>query len=388
MGFYGKDLFVLVRRDRPPARLKKQQHARKNHSYFMVFVKRDDRSEPPATSREPLEQEKACQDCTGQMISSPGGPEPVHPDIVIPAQSERSEAPAKAVRKSGKYPAKPLVWFGGSAPYAFEAMKRFPRHLHYVEPFAGSAAVFFARDPQDESLWLPEHKGVSEVLNDRLGNLVNFYRVLRDPERFEEFSRLVRLIPYGSPSFDEAAAHVYGSDPVQDAAQFFILNRMSRAGDMNGFRPITRSRTRGGINGDVNQWLGIVDRLDAFHQRLRQAVIENLDAVELIKREDAKGTFYFVDPPYLQSVVNTVNGYELMMDDAAHQELIDTLAAIKGKAMVVCYAHPTYNALHLKHGWHLDHFHLVADTAGGEVKGKRDLCVWTNYPPTVPSASA
>jgi hypothetical protein len=39
-GFYTKDLFVVVRTNRPAvSRLKKQAHARKNHSYFLVFVK-------------------------------------------------------------------------------------------------------------------------------------------------------------------------------------------------------------------------------------------------------------------------------------------------------------------------------------------------------------
>jgi hypothetical protein len=40
LGFYAKDLFVVVRANKTGvSRLKKQQHARKNHSYFMVFVK-------------------------------------------------------------------------------------------------------------------------------------------------------------------------------------------------------------------------------------------------------------------------------------------------------------------------------------------------------------
>lgn len=40
--FYCKDLFVVVRTNRPGvSRLVKQEHARKNHSYFLVFVKRD-----------------------------------------------------------------------------------------------------------------------------------------------------------------------------------------------------------------------------------------------------------------------------------------------------------------------------------------------------------
>ncbi|MEW6211647.1 MAG: DNA methyltransferase [Acidobacteriota bacterium] len=40
IGFYTKDLFVVVRPNRPAvSRLRKQVHARKNHSYFLVFVK-------------------------------------------------------------------------------------------------------------------------------------------------------------------------------------------------------------------------------------------------------------------------------------------------------------------------------------------------------------
>lgn len=40
MGFYTKDLFVVVRQNKPAiSRLKEQKHARKNHSYFLVFIK-------------------------------------------------------------------------------------------------------------------------------------------------------------------------------------------------------------------------------------------------------------------------------------------------------------------------------------------------------------
>lgn len=40
--FYCKDLFVVTRRNRPVvSRMIKQEHARKNHSYFLIFIKRD-----------------------------------------------------------------------------------------------------------------------------------------------------------------------------------------------------------------------------------------------------------------------------------------------------------------------------------------------------------
>lgn len=40
IGFYAKDLFVVMRKNKPGvSRIKKQIHARKNHSYFLVFIK-------------------------------------------------------------------------------------------------------------------------------------------------------------------------------------------------------------------------------------------------------------------------------------------------------------------------------------------------------------
>jgi hypothetical protein len=45
LGFYAKDLFVVVRANRPAmSRVVRQEHARKNHSYFLVFVKTNGRS--------------------------------------------------------------------------------------------------------------------------------------------------------------------------------------------------------------------------------------------------------------------------------------------------------------------------------------------------------
>ena len=45
MGFYAKDLFVLVRANRPSvSRVLRQEHARKNHSYFLVFLKTEGRN--------------------------------------------------------------------------------------------------------------------------------------------------------------------------------------------------------------------------------------------------------------------------------------------------------------------------------------------------------
>jgi len=56
LGFYAKDLFVVMRTNSPCiTRLKKQVHARKNHSYFLVFVKT---SSPRSLGKQPVKKSK------------------------------------------------------------------------------------------------------------------------------------------------------------------------------------------------------------------------------------------------------------------------------------------------------------------------------------------
>ncbi|MBM3744640.1 MAG: site-specific DNA-methyltransferase [Acidobacteria bacterium] len=65
LGFYAKDLFVVVRPNSPcVTRLKKQVHARKNHSYFLVFVKTSSprsASSHPSQNREQVSRKRRLQ---------------------------------------------------------------------------------------------------------------------------------------------------------------------------------------------------------------------------------------------------------------------------------------------------------------------------------------
>jgi DNA adenine methylase len=142
----------------------------------------------------------------------------------------------------------PLKWHGGKYYLAAKIVILMPQHVHYLESFFGDGAVLFARNPSDSSLWLPPYKGVSEVVNDINGTLINFWRVLQDPQKFEHFSRRVQAIPMVRQEWEEAHDHVYGKDDVTDAIAFFVDCRQSRSGLMNSFIAITRNRTRREMN--------------------------------------------------------------------------------------------------------------------------------------------
>jgi DNA adenine methylase len=280
----------------------------------------------------------------------------------------------------------PLKFFGGKHYLARPIIDIIPRHLHYCEPFFGSGAVLLARDPDDPRLWLSadraETRGVSEVVNDINGRLVNFWRALQGETSFAAFVRRVEAIPLARAEWDRAHAHRHGDDPIGDAVAFFVDCRQSRAGMMKDFTSITRKRTRRQMNGNVSEWLGAVDGLPDVHARLRRVLIENRDGIELIRREDTPNTLFYVDAPYVHGTRRTTDGYEFEMTDEQHIGLVETLSRIEGKAIVSMYRHPIYDVLHERHRWYLAEIEVPIHAAGGENKRRMTECLWTNYVPS------
>ena len=93
-----------------------------------------------------------------------------------------------------------------------------PGHTHYAEPFAGSCAVLFAKDPE----------GVSESINDLDGELTNLWDVLRDPGCSTEFLRQAALTPFSETEFLESRGDSGCENSVERALRFFVRNRQSR----------------------------------------------------------------------------------------------------------------------------------------------------------------
>src|SRR5258706_9367454 len=89
--------------------------------------------------------------------------------------------------------ASPVTWFGGKSKLAQRIIEHFPEHRTYVEVFGGSAAVLITKKPA----------GV-EVYNDIDGQLVNLFRILREPLLCEELRRALESTPYSRGEFDLA----------------------------------------------------------------------------------------------------------------------------------------------------------------------------------------
>jgi DNA adenine methylase len=271
----------------------------------------------------------------------------------------------------------PLKWHGGKYYLASKIVRLMPPHLHYVEPFFGGGAVLFSRDPDESDRWLFPHEGVSEVVNDINGLLINFYRVLQDRVSFEAFRRTVEAIPMAREEWEKAHAHTYGNDPVADAIAFFVDCRLSRSGMMNGFTSLTRNRTRRRMNGNVSEWLSAIEGLPGIHRRLRRVFIEKMPAIELINREDTPGTLFYCDPPYLHETRTATDAYAHEMTASEHQELLETLLECKGKVMLSGYPSAAYDSALAS--WNRHTFELPNNAAGGETKRRMTEVLWCNF---------
>src|SRR5262249_51770084 len=113
-----------------------------------------------------------------------------------------------------------------------------------------------------------------------------------------------------------------------------------------------------------------VDGLADVHARLRGVVVENVPAVDLIQREDAAGTLYYIDPPYLPETRTATSAYAFEMSRADHQKLLGVLKAVKGKVMLSGYPSELYESALA--GWNRYEFDLPNNAAGGGRKvGRR-----------------
>jgi DNA adenine methylase len=266
----------------------------------------------------------------------------------------------------------PLKWHGGKTYLADRIIDLMPEHHHYVEPYCGGAAVLLRKNP----------KKISEVLNDLNGNLTNFFRVLQRPESFEEFRRRLEAIPVSRVEWEDARRKLREqpqANKVARAVWFFVCNRQSLAGRMNAFTGITKTRTRGGMNGEANAWQGAVEGLPEIHARLMRVVIENRPAVEVMRGHDVEGCVMYCDPPYPKCTRSSPDVYgEFEMEDDHHREFLAVAKSLKNaKVLISGYPCELYDKR--LRDWKRHEFSMPNHAAGGKSKELKIEVVWTSY---------
>lgn len=78
-------------------------------------------------------------------------------------------------------------------------------------------------------------------------------------------------------------------------------------------------------------------------ERLKEAQIENTDALKLIERYNDENTLIYCDPPYLQEL-RKKNMYKFEMNNEQHIELLKVLKSSKSKIILSGYDNDLYNS--------------------------------------------
>ena len=215
-------------------------------------------------------------------------------------------------------------YYGGKQRMSSKIVPLLPRHTVYVEPFAGGAAVFYAKPWPD----VGNNNHYREVLNDTNQEIVNFYRVLRDQP--DALFRATCLTPHSRVEHTKTAREPT-SDPVERARRWFVDIQQSFA-----------NKSRGGWGTSVygaNQaatWQNACARMLGAAERLHSVHIECDDALRVIERWDSPQTLFYCDPPYPGTHQGHYSGYS--QDDFA--ALVDTLNSAQGSFVLSCYDQP------------------------------------------------
>ncbi|MDT8895676.1 DNA adenine methylase [Halomonas sp. I1] len=261
-----------------------------------------------------------------------------------------------------------LRYHGGKWRMADWLLSYFPpssAYDTYIEAFAGSASVLMRKAPS-----------TFEIYNDLDGEVVNVFRVLRDPEQRDRLTELLTLTPYARDEFE--LAYQPHDDPVERARRT-IFRAFSGFGSAavtkgrTGFRSFSGSSGRG-VN-PAHYWSRYPANLAAFGERLSGVVIENRPALDVILERDHPRSLHYLDPPYLhatRAMGQDKSTYRHELTTSEHEHLLQECRQLEG--FVVLSGYPSDLYRDVLTDWTM----ITRDFAASGQKGTviRTECIW------------
>jgi len=219
-----------------------------------------------------------------------------------------------------------------------------------------------------------------ETYNDLDGEVVNFFRVLRDDK--DRLIESIGLTPFSREEFNLACVIDPSAPPVERARRFFVRARQVRTGLAQvaslGRWANCKNTSRSGMSGVVSRWLGSIPDLPEIAARLLRVQIENRPAQDVIQLYDSPQTLFYCDPPYIHLTRGDSKAYGYEMSDQEHIELGQVLNSAQGHVAISNYQCPLMDELYPTPKWIK---HTAPEKTIHSTKGKRVEALWTNYDP-------
>jgi DNA adenine methylase len=228
-------------------------------------------------------------------------------------------------------PKRPIInYLGGKWRLAPWIIAHFPPHKIYLEPYGGGGSVLARKD-----------RARIEIYNELDGEIVNVFRMLRDPELCNRLHTLLELTPYAAAEVAECYAPT--NDDVERARRVICRSYFLFAHD-SVFRPDVTFK-RSNSRAEAASWQRYINAFHLYHERLRGVTIDSIDAVRAIKFYDSPDALHYVDPPYVHSTRGDAT-YRHEMSDEKHRELAQVLHDAKGFVILSGYNCALYQELY------------------------------------------
>ena len=195
---------------------------------------------------------------------------------------------------------KPLIArVGGKFKLASKIVRMFPKHDVYIEPFLGGGSIFFRKEPSKK-----------EYINDIDKDI---YHIFKDVKKFGEKIPSMKFTA-SRKKFLELKTKKY-TDPLKRLHRNLYLSRYSFAGNRINY---------------AHSKAPILIKRNAmkYKERLKKAVITNVDWKKLLKH-DSKTSFMYLDPPYETGSTKLWNYKKF-----SAKSLLPVLKKIKGKFLL------------------------------------------------------
>ncbi|MDQ3141271.1 MAG: DNA adenine methylase [Bacteroidota bacterium] len=190
----------------------------------------------------------------------------------------------------------PFRYAGGKFYARKLILEHIPKHSYYIEPFAGGASIFFAKEKVSKN-WL----------NDIDDALVNTYTIIRD--------RPKELIEFLDGEEATKERHNYyksefiSTNNLEKAARWFYLNRTSYSGIMKPQNCFWGYGEKYSMRPE--NWARNILRTS---EKLQNVKITNFDFEMLIDNVPDEA-FLFIDPPYFNADQDKFYTHSFSIDD-------------------------------------------------------------------------
>jgi len=227
-----------------------------------------------------------------------------------------------------------MRYLGGKFRNSDWVQSFFPDHFLYVEAFAGAASVLMTKKPSQR-----------EIYNDLDSEICNVFRVLRDKP--QQLINAIELTPYSRSEWE--LSYKPSEDPVEQARRT-IFRSFSSFGSAGATKGKSGFRVSCGFKSSypVKKWNEYPCYIEDFKNRLKNVLIENRPALDLIKEHDSETTLFYLDPPYVLDTRVMGSGskyYQFEMTNQQHKDLITVIKNLQGFVVLSGYDHEIYKPL-------------------------------------------